>query len=493
MANMSVSAAWAQEKDSYTMADAYEVLRCALHVSDNGQYDIDGDGMVTLADAQCCLRYVLGIRNTEDMDDEQPGEDIPQTPRPESGEDVLPSSEPQPGEDVPPVNKPEEPDATTAPPFPSDTPYLSTEQVTLYTGSDATGSACAEVTLYNVPHPEEVECEVVCFWNQNEGETIWHDQGMESNSFWCIPLDILKTVPMVVSGDSVTYQIALSDRLYEHGWNNEVSGIGGICFTTSSDDTEYVVTVTIQRNDTVTTYYSIMDEDFINVGMVDENAVFSDAAVCTTDAALVLNNCHKGYADSDIVQDGTTWVSGPCVISTRETDAEKHYTVNHVKEITEVYLETQGEYDEAMTKAVEAELKKHTRWYWGGSVTDIAPQAYYDFLFDTIDSWYKGEISYRYMWNTLAYTKFYEGNQPENSADILEGARPQYFVLSGFANNGRGQDCKIYPINGTINIDTIWNTLHEMSGGWGIDDTRAGYVRVHYDSETDISYIYYIS
>lgn len=64
-----------------------------------------------------------------------------------------------------------------------------------------------------------------------------------------------------------------------------------------------------------------MNEDFINAGMNDEDAVFPDASVCTT-------------------------------------NAEKHYTVNHVKEIKEVYLETQGKYDETMTTAVKDELLK---------------------------------------------------------------------------------------------------------------------------------------
>lgn len=41
-------------------------------------------------------------------------------------------------------------------------------------------------------------------------------------------------------------------------------------------------------------------------------------------------------------------------------------------------------------------------------------------------------------------------------------------------------------------MNTVWQTMNDMSYGMGLDNENIGYVRVHYDSEYDMSYVYYI-
>lgn len=482
----------AQDAKQYTLNDAYEVLQCALHVPDAeaaAWHDVNDDGDVTLEDAKLCLQYALKIKSPGGTDmpnpqPTQPGGDVAasQTPTPSD----APTPTAQPGETTKPTDTPEAPGTTSA-------PYISTDHVMLYTGNNATGNDYASVTVHNVTDPANISF----YFSPFEDNKVWLREGKDSSD-WLYINDVLTVVP-TVDGHSVTYSIRLSDNMYESGWDDLISGASAIYFypDPDDDDTYFKVDITIERNHTDTTYYRIMDEYSINVGMVSEDATFSDPSMCTTDAAVIIDGMNRHYGTHikwTVPQDGTMHVTGPCVITELEVNTERHYTVNHEKRVEEIYLETKGEYDEEMTRAVEAELKKDGGWFTGDEANCPHPKAYIDFVYNTVDSWYKGEISYRCMVDTLRYTKFYEENKHYNSGAVAEGARPEYFPISDTNGtiSGQGQNCHIFTIKGTIDVGTVWQAMEDQSYGMGLNTANTGYVRVHYDSEYDISYIYYI-
>lgn len=481
-------------KPGITLTDAQLILKFALRIQtpDKNQEkiaDMNQDKKVTLTDAQLCLKYALRILNPNDVPVLTAP---PETEKPSTTEPVPPSVSETPAPSQPAAPS-ETPGATgeihtTKPADPTDTPDVTespvpdTTAITLYNGNNTTGSACATVTIANTEGITSANELSTSFGNSQK---IWWQ---ETGRYTYLDEEFIHISNPVITSKTITWQVSIKEEAM-----GTISGTGAIFFTTGTDYTNFKhhrVDVTIWLDTTITKKYPIMNEDFINVGMVSADAVYSDPNVCTTDASIIINNRHDGIDISKVVQDGTTWVSGPCVITEEENNPEKYYRISHKKEIAEVYLEPKGVYDEEMTKAVEEELKKNTNWYWD---LDTVPKEYYEFLYNTIDSWYKGEISYRCLKNTLVYTQFYEDNRPQNPAGILNGEQPQYFGFSTFSGNGRGQDCKIYIINGTINVDTVWQTIYKLGQGGGTDDSYIGYVRVHYDSKTDLSYVYYIS
>lgn len=350
----------AQEARRYTLNDAYEILQYALHVPDTeaaAWHDVNDDGDVTLEDAKLCLQYALKIKSPGGTDmpnplPTQPGGDVADSQTPTPSDAPTPTT--QPGETTKPTDTPEAPGTTSA-------PYISTNHVTLYTGNNATGSACATITLYNTGITTVEEADAIGPGFDYE-KTLWLDQG-ESSSFWMqFTEERFESHAPVVSGNAITYTLEILDK-----HKNNLSGTGTIGFFLP-DDTYFEVIVDIERNHTDTTYYRIMDEYYMNVGTVSENVTFSDPSMCTTDAAVIidgLNNIYGTYKKWNIPQDGSMYVTGPCVITEQEVNTERHYTVNHEKRVEEIYLETKGKYDEEMTKAVEAKLKKLTSWYLG--------------------------------------------------------------------------------------------------------------------------------
>ena len=137
----------------YTLSDTKEILEAALHIREAAEhYDLDGDGAVTIKDAQLCLKHVLKIPVTP-QDTSTPGPDatLPPSEMPDIPPMVSetpeatqkPDSTPVP---QPPVTQPPAPDSSEVP----GKPYISTQKITLssdYSGKEAT---CVAVTIHNI-------------------------------------------------------------------------------------------------------------------------------------------------------------------------------------------------------------------------------------------------------------------------------------------------------------------------------------------------------
>lgn len=458
------SHSYCEAENKITLSDVQTALKMSLCIlpKDNTKYDMDNDGDITLNDVTIALKYALCILEFPNQETKPPVSSA--TPEP------VTSSSPEPTKS-PSVNDEKE-------------PCFTSEYYIIYEDENTVA-----VTIENINPDFVIEYYISDFSDDDcEAYYMLNYFGPFYRKTWDNNMTLFNISKVETNGSSMTFYISGNDNL-----DYKCAGTASLNILyedkINSNDKIYLCSITQYRHNEYIRNYQIIDEDSIKIETLNDNFV----------TAAGLDSC-GGFISGDAI-----YCTNEGSFDVEYSYLDKFTSVTYHVNVSELYLETKGTYNEEWTKKLNDGFIAYCGYDGlGGDKLDSLklPEADKQELYTLYEEWYSGNISWRTIKNEYERIRF--------------KTYPETFGMETWNALGTDQAAHIYIIKGKPNFTTItWITGHGKyqipqvikdmailndgsdkaynAGYWFTDiDIELMFAKVNYDETTNTTYIYFI-